>query len=248
MGDVYPQLCERRALIEEITLQEEERFRRTLDRGLQLIADNDEWVERGGVRSLPGKGGVSSLRHLRLSDRSARGHRARARLRGRPEGFRPTARQRLALRSQGSKIGSSAVADVYPSARSGSRCGRVPRVRQRRAPKAKSSRWLQKVALLDELGPGTSGEVITRATPFYPEQGGQVGDRGVIEVDGSRFEVEDTHKPVEGLIVHRGKVASGSFKPGAKVELRVDHEPPECDPPQPQRNPSPALGLAPSRG
>jgi alanyl-tRNA synthetase len=50
-----------------------------------------------------------------------------------------------------------------------------------------------------------------------------VGDRGVIEANGSRFEVDDTHKPVEGLIVHRGKVVSGSFKPGAKVELRVDH-------------------------
>ena len=77
---------------------------------------------------------------------------------------------------------------------------------------------------VDELGPGASGEIVTRATPFYPEQGGQVGDRGVIEVDGSRFEVEDTQKPVEGLIVHHGKVVAGSFKRGAQADLRVDHE------------------------
>ena len=76
---------------------------------------------------------------------------------------------------------------------------------------------------VDALGPGASGEIITRATPFYAEQGGQVGDRGVIALDGARFEVDDTQKPVEGLIVHRGKVVSGSFEVGAKVDLRVDH-------------------------
>ncbi len=71
---------------------------------------------------------------------------------------------------------------------------------------------------VDELGTGASGELITRTTPFYPEQGGQVGDQGVIEVDGARFEVEDTKKPVDGLIVHRGKVTAGVFKPGAKAD------------------------------
>ena len=55
MGDVYPQLAERRALIEQISLQEEERFRRTLDRGLQLISENKKWIDLGGVRSLPGE-------------------------------------------------------------------------------------------------------------------------------------------------------------------------------------------------
>ncbi len=54
MGDVYPQLAERRALIEQISLQEEERFRRTLDRGLQLISENKKWIDLGGARSLPG--------------------------------------------------------------------------------------------------------------------------------------------------------------------------------------------------
>ena len=76
---------------------------------------------------------------------------------------------------------------------------------------------------VEALSDGDSGELITKATPFYPEQGGQVGDRGVIEVDGARFEVEDTQKPVEGLIVHRGKVVSGSVARGNSAELIVDH-------------------------
>ena len=76
---------------------------------------------------------------------------------------------------------------------------------------------------MDSLPEGAVGEVVTRATPFYPEKGGQVGDAGVIEVDGARFDVEDTQTPVEGLIVHRGKVSSGSISAGAAATLSVDH-------------------------
>ena len=167
MGEVYPQLAERRALIEEITHQEEERFRRTLDRGLQLIADNDEWVERGGIRSLPRKGRVSPLRHVRVPDRSPTSHRARTRLRSRQKGFRPKSSKQARVRSQGSKVGSSAVADVYPSlsrkrSERSSFSGTDAESSAERSPGADrrcAVRWMNSL-------PGASGEIITRATPF----------------------------------------------------------------------------------
>ncbi len=222
MGDVYPQLSERRALIEEITYQEEERFRRTMDRGLQLIADNDEWVERDGTRSLPGK--VA----FRLYDTYGFPLGLQEVI-GQEQGFEVDQDgfneelERARVRSQGSKIGSSAVAKVYPALLQ--QIGAVEFVGYET--QSAQSEVLALVAdggPVDELGNGAEGEIITRATPFYPEQGGQVGDRGVIELEGSRFEVEDTHKPVDGLIAHRGKVVSGSFQTGAEVELLVDHE------------------------
>ena len=221
MGDVYPQLNERRALIEEITYQEEERFRRTMDRGLQLIADNDEWVEQDGTRSLPGKvafrlydtyGFPLGLQEVIGQEQGFEVDH---------EGFNEELEQ-ARVRSQGSKIGSSAVAKVYPVL--AQNIGAVEFLGY--DTQSAQSEVLALVAdggPVDELGNGAQGEIITRATPFYPEQGGQVGDRGVIEIKGSRFEVEDTHKPVDGLIVHRGKVVSGSFHMGAEVELLVDH-------------------------
>jgi len=133
MGDVYPQLNERRALIEEITYQEEERFRRTMDRGLQLIADNDEWVEHDGTRSLPGKvafrlydtyGFPLGLQEVIGQEQGFEVDH---------EGFNEELEQ-ARVRSQGSKIGSSAV-----------------------APKAKSSRCSQTVA------PSTSSATVRRA-------------------------------------------------------------------------------------
>jgi alanyl-tRNA synthetase len=126
------------------------------------------------------------------------------------------------VRSQGSKIGSSAVAEVYPVL--AQEVGAVEFLGyDAESAQSEVIALVADAGPVDELRNGAQGEIITRATPFYPEQGGQVGDRGVIEAKGSRFEVEDTHKPVEGLIVHRGKVVSGSFHTGAEVDLLVDH-------------------------
>ncbi len=222
MGDVYPQLTERRALIEEITHQEEERFRRTMDRGLQLIADNDEWVEQSGNRWLPGEvafrlydtyGFPIGLQEVIGQEQGFEVDQ---------EGFKAELEE-ARRRSQGSKVGSSAVADVYPAL--AQQIGLVEFLGyDGEVARSEVLALVSDGGAVDELGPGAAGEIITRATPFYPEQGGQVGDRGVIEVNGSRFEVQDTHKPVEGLIAHRGHVVSGSFKPGAEADLRVDHE------------------------
>ncbi len=78
---------------------------------------------------------------------------------------------------------------------------------------------------LGELTGHGAAEVVLDRTPFYAEGGGQVGDQGAIrEPDGSElFTVEDTQKPVGGLIVHRGTLR-GRIKVGETVEAVVDAE------------------------
>ena len=49
-------------------------------------------------------------------------------------------------------------------------------------------------------------------TPFYAESGGQVGDKGYLVWDGGRMEVQDTRRPVGGIIVHRGVVLEGTLE------------------------------------
>ncbi|MGB8332674.1 MAG: alanine--tRNA ligase, partial [Polyangiales bacterium] len=222
MGEVYPQLSERRALIEEITHQEEERFRRTLDRGLELIADNTEWVEQGGVRSLPGKvsfrlydtyGFPLDLQEVIGKEQSFEIDH---------EGF-DAELDKARTRSQGSKVGSNAVADVYPALAQD--LGAIEFIGyETESADGEVVALLRGGSRVDVLGPSDEGEIVTRTTPFYPEQGGQVGDRGVIVAEGLHFDVDDTQKPVDGLIVHRGTVLSGSVKLGDLVGLRVDQQ------------------------
>ncbi|MCB1940231.1 MAG: alanine--tRNA ligase, partial [Rhodocyclaceae bacterium] len=53
MGDVYPELRERHSFIDEVVRGEEDRFRRTLSRGMKLLEDQlDRLAGTGGV--LPG--------------------------------------------------------------------------------------------------------------------------------------------------------------------------------------------------
>ena len=72
---------------------------------------------------------------------------------------------------------------------------------------------------------GASAEVVLDRTPFYAEGGGQIGDRGELRTADGRvlFEVEDTQRPVGGLIVHRGTLR-GRLRVGEPVSAVVDEQ------------------------
>jgi alanyl-tRNA synthetase len=63
--------------------------------------------------------------------------------------------------------------------------------------------------------------LVTNCTPFYAEGGGQIGDSGFIVCDGFVFEVLDTKK-LDGVFVHIGNVKIGRINNGQSVDMRVD--------------------------
>src|SRR6202162_1394963 len=71
-------------------------------------------------------------------------------------------------------------------------------------------------------GAGTNVDVVLDRTPFYAEGGGQLADAGVIRVDGGEVAVFDVQTPLPGLIVHRGKVASGEVRVNAPALAEID--------------------------
>ncbi|MDB9844642.1 alanine--tRNA ligase [bacterium] len=66
------------------------------------------------------------------------------------------------------------------------------------------------------------GIIITNQTPFYGESGGQVSDTGKISNEVFEFEVTDVQKKLGDLFVHYGKVIKGSIKLKDSVELKID--------------------------
>ncbi|MFF5264097.1 alanine--tRNA ligase [Actinomadura viridis] len=74
-------------------------------------------------------------------------------------------------------------------------------------------------------GEGTEVEVVLDRTPFYAEGGGQLADQGVIRLGGGAvIEVRDVQSPLQGLIVHRGRVASGEARVGDTAHAEIDVE------------------------
>jgi len=66
--------------------------------------------------------------------------------------------------------------------------------------------------------------VILDATPFYAESGGQIGDRGDITGPVGVFHVQDTQRPLKGLIVHYGFIGEGYMRVGDPVQADVTGE------------------------
>src|SRR5436305_2043886 len=58
-------------------------------------------------------------------------------------------------------------------------------------------------------------------TPFYPESGGQIGDQGDITGPMGVFKVQDTRRPLKGLIVHYGYISEGHLRVGDSVQASV---------------------------
>jgi alanyl-tRNA synthetase len=76
---------------------------------------------------------------------------------------------------------------------------------------------------VERLETGQAAEIVLDRTPFYGEQGGQVGDTGGIGGKESLFRVDDTKLPLAGIVAHRGVLESGSLHVGEKVHAAIDH-------------------------
>ena len=222
MGGQYPELVERRALIADVTKQEEERFRATMKRGLELLETNQEWIEQDGRKTLPGHVAFKLYDTFGFPDDLQE-------VIGREQGFGidqeglKAEKEKAKERSAGSKLhDSKAVAAVYHAI--AQEVGATTFTGyDRESDRSIVTAMVKDGARATALREGDEGELVTAVTPFYGESGGQVGDRGRIRAGDAVFEVHDTQKPVEGLFVHQGKLTQGTLEVGAEVELEVDH-------------------------
>jgi alanyl-tRNA synthetase len=219
MKPAYPELSESAAFITNVIQNEEMRFTETLDTGLKLLNDTLAELKVTGQKTVPGQV------IFKLYD---------------TYGF-PVDIVSDVVRDEDLTLDMAGFEKAMESQRAQSRSvadfTKVSDAYKNLTTKGFQSMFVgydqavfnSKVVVLVEndnavsdAAEGAEIEVVTEATPFYAEAGGQVGDKGKVTADGLEIQVNDTIKDPSGLIIHKGKIISGRIKKGQSVTLRVD--------------------------
>ena len=215
MGEAYPELRARREIVERTLRIEEERFALTLDQGMRIL---NSAIEELSGDTIPGEtvfrlydtygfpvdltADVARERNLEVdleafeAAMDAQRDRARASHRFAEE------------RADDEGLPADAAATRFLGYESTAAEGEIRVVLREGLP-------------VECLRPGEEGVVVLDRTPFYPEGGGQVGDRGTLSADPARFEVRDTRRRGDA-IAHYGVLSGGELAPGDSARARVD--------------------------
>ena len=222
MGGQYPELERAQALITETLSLEETRFKSMLDRGLKLLDEETKGLSNGGKLS----GDVAFKLYdtygfpLDLTQDALRARDIGVDL----DAFTAAMeKQRAEARKAWSGSGDAATEKLWFELRD--KVGATDFLGY--ATEAAEGRITALVvdgASVSEATAGQEVKVLANQSPFYGESGGQIGDTGLIEVMGgkARIEITETHKKLDALHVHHGKVVSGSVKVGDEARFLVD--------------------------
>src|SRR5437764_12258200 len=72
-----------------------------------------------------------------------------------------------------------------------------------------------------DISPQKRAMLVLDSTQYNAESGGQIGDQGDISGSVGVFYVQDTRRPVKGLIVHYGEMLEGYMRVSVKVQASV---------------------------
>tara|TARA_B100000446_G_scaffold33292_1_gene28739 strand:- start:373 stop:2997 length:2625 start_codon:yes stop_codon:yes gene_type:complete len=212
MADAYPELTKLRPQIEKVLLAEEQQFEKTLDKGMALLEDALKTL-KGSV--IPGSllftlydtygfpldltADIARERELTIDEEGYETAMAEQRARARAAGaFKVDY-------TAGLKIEGSTEFTGY----------------QQLTANCQVVGLYKDGAEVDSLNDGDEGVIVLSQTPFYAESGGQIGDCGLLNGVGGRFEVRDCTKQGDNHL-HMGVVLQGSVVKGDSLDAEVD--------------------------
>ncbi|MCD8109824.1 MAG: alanine--tRNA ligase [Clostridiales bacterium] len=229
--DGYPELEEKKDFILKVLTQEEERFAKTLDQGLAILADMEEQMTQSGERVLSGENAFKlydtygfpvDLTEEILEEKGFTYDEA-----GFAAAMEEQRRQARSSRKATNYAGheASVYDQIDPSVtteftgydRTDDQ-GSVMVLVKTAASDAEED------AIAEALTDGETGTIVTDATPFYATMGGQTGDCGMISTADGSFLVQDTIHLAGGRVGHVGRMVSGLIRTGDAVSLSVDRQ------------------------
>ena len=221
MGGAYTEITRAANTITEATRGEEERFIATLDQGLPILNEMIEKTQAAGKSVLTG-GDVFKLYDTYgfPMDLMAEACREQGMTIDEPGFDAAIEEQRTRARKTGGFEQDTARPAVAELAQ------RIAGTQFIGYDRLESDALLRAILkaeqLVKEAREGDEVEVALDVTPFYPEGGGQVGDRGTLSGPEGLVDITETTRPAPTLILHKGTVRQGRIREGERLHLTVN--------------------------
>ncbi|MBD5466058.1 MAG: alanine--tRNA ligase [Lachnospiraceae bacterium] len=222
--DGYPELEEKKDFIFNVLTQEENKFNKTIDQGLNILAEMEEDMTKAGKKELSGKDAFKLYDtygfplDLTMEILEEKGFTVDE------KGFLQAMEEQKVKARKARKTTNYMGADVtvYESIDPSITTEFVGYDRLEHS--AEITVLTTETELVEALTEGQIGTVIVKETPFYATMGGQNGDKGLILTKEGEFEVQDTIKLLGGKVGHVGKVTKGMLRVSETARLKVAEE------------------------
>ncbi|MDD3268718.1 MAG: alanine--tRNA ligase [Syntrophomonadaceae bacterium] len=219
MKEAYPQLEEKREFIKEVIKLEEERFLLTLNEGIKKVEEILKEAKAQGKDIIPGEAAFMLYDTygfpLDLTEDMAEENRFSVD----KEAFNRCMEEQRQRARQANKGEDVFALDRLLSELLSGFANTVFTGYEKTVDNSPILAIVKDEALLDEVMDAEDVVMLTAATPFYAESGGQLADAGVIKGNQGVMEVQEVRK-LAGWVLHKGLV-KGLIRVGDEAVLEV---------------------------
>ncbi len=222
--DGYPELEEKRDYILKVLTLEEEKFNKTIDQGLSILAEMEEACTKAGSTVLSGEDAFKLYDTYGFPIDLTEEILAEKGFTIDMDGFKKAmqVQKDTARNARATTNYMGADATVYDEIDAAVTTEFVGYTNNSHV--SDITVLTTETELVKDLTEGQNGTIIVNETPFYATMGGQQADKGVITRDESVFVVTDVIKLKGGKVGHVGFVQNGMFSVGDKVTLGIDEK------------------------
>ncbi len=219
--DGYPELEEKKEFIFKVLTQEEDKFNKTIDQGLSILASMQDEMKAAGKTVLSGADAFKLYDTYGFPLDLTKEILEETGYTIDEEGFKAAMEEQRVKARNAREVTNYMGADatVYDEIDANVTSEFVGYDRLTHT--SKIIVLTTESEIVEGITEGENGTVFVDETPFYATMGGQEGDTGVIRTADAEFVVTDTIKLLGGKIGHVGKMTKGMFKVGDSVTLEV---------------------------